>query len=149
MGQCLGAGHDPGDEIVDLVRIGRNLPGRLDSHDREGLGLRHTFDDDPPQSLERDLNRLPGKIDALVHTRGDSNPPHESLRVQHVVVIARRDYESDDQPRLLVGLEQREVLRRAHLHGDSAERVHDRGSKRHERQRRWNVGLKYVVSTLR
>ena len=64
-------------------------------------------------------------------------------------MIAGGDYETDNQPRLLVGLEEREVLRRAHLHGDGAERVHDRGSKRHERQRRWNFGLKYVVSTLR
>jgi len=44
--------------------------------------------------------------------------------------------ESDDEARLLVGLEQRQVLGSAHLYGDGAQRIHDCGSKRHERQRR-------------
>ncbi len=120
LGQRLGAGHDPGDEIIDLVRIGRNLLGRLDSDDRERLGLRYAFDDDPPQSLKCDLNGLAGKIDALVHPRRDSNSPHESLGVEHVVVITSGDHEADDQPRLLVRFEERQVLGRAHLHGDCA-----------------------------
>ena len=50
--------------------------------------------------------------------------------------------------RLLVGAEEREVLRRAHLHGDGAERVHDRRAQRHQRQRRRQVGLEDVVFPL-
>ena len=135
--QGLGAGNDAGNEVIHLVRVGRNFLRRLDADDRERLGLRYTFDDEPAQSLERDLNRLARQVDPLVDASRDPNPADESLRIEHVIVVARRDDESYDQPGLLVRLEQGKILRSPHLHRDGAQRVHDCRSKRHERQRRW------------
>src|SRR5258706_14483119 len=83
------------------------------------------------------LNRLAGKIDPLVYAGRDSHPPDESFGIENVVVVAGGYDESDDEARLLVRFEQREILGGAHLYGDGAQRVYDRRSKRHERQRRW------------
>ena len=36
LGESLGAGNDAGDEVIDLVRVGWNLLGRLDADDGNG-----------------------------------------------------------------------------------------------------------------
>ena len=78
----------------------------------------------------------------------DADPADESIRVQNIVVVATRHDQTNDQAGLLVGLEQRQVLRSTHLHGNRAEGIDNRGSKRHEGQRRWYFGVEYVVFTL-
>ncbi len=110
--------------------------------------LRDLVDDDAPQSLQRDLHRVAGQIDALVHARRDADASDEPLRVDRLVVIAARDDERDDQPGLLVRAEEREVFRRAHLHGDRAERVDDRGAERHQRKRRRQLRLEDLFLAL-
>ena len=54
--------------------------------------------DDAPQPLQRDLDRVAGKVDALVHARRDADATDELLRVDRLVVIAAGDDERDDQP---------------------------------------------------
>src|SRR5437762_10602396 len=83
-----------------------------------------------------------------MHSSRNSHSADEPLGIEHVVVVAARHDQPDDQSRLLVRLEQGEVLGRPHLHGNSAERINDGRSKRHEWQRRWNVSLQNVVFTL-
>ena len=51
LGKGFRAGDDARDEIIDLVRIGRNLFRRFDAYDREGIGLNHALDDQPAQAL--------------------------------------------------------------------------------------------------
>ena len=130
------------------MAIGDRLLGRLDRGDDEGLGLADLLDDDAPQSLERDLDGVARQVDALVHAGGDADPADELLGVDRLVVVAAGDDEGDDETGLLVGAEQREVLRGAHLHGDGAERVDDRRPERHERQRRRQLRLEDVVFAL-
>ena len=81
------------------------------AHDREGIGLRDSLDHDATQSLQRDLDRLAGKIDSLVHARGDADATYEPLGVEHVIMVSARDHQPDDEARLLVRLEQRQILR--------------------------------------
>ncbi len=148
LGQCLGAGNDPRNEIVDLVRVGIDLLGGLDADDRVGLGLCDALDDYPSQTLEGYLDRLTGKIDALVDARRDADATDETLGIQDVVVVSGGDHEPHDQTRLIVGAKQREIFRGAHLHGYGAERVHDGRSQRHERQRGRKFSVQYVVFAL-
>ena len=142
-------GHDARDEIVDLRRIGGRLARRrASSRSDTDRAARCSSIDDAPQSLQRDLHRVAGQIDSLVHARRDADASEESLGVDRLVVIATRDDQRDDQSRLVVRAEQREILGRPHLHGDRTQRVDDRGAKRHQRQRRRQLGLEDVVFAL-
>ena len=148
LGQCLRTGHDAGDQVVHFVRIGRNLLRRFDSNDREGIGLHDTFDDESPQALQSDLHCIARQIDSLVYPGRHANPSYKTLGIENIVVIAARHYQPNDQSRLLVGFEQRQVFGSAHLHGNRAKRINNGRSKRHQRQRRWYVSLQDVVFTL-
>ena len=99
----------------------------------KGWVCRISVDDDPPQALQRDLHGVARQVDSLMHAGRDADPPDELLGVDRLIVIPTRDDERDDEARLLVGPQQREILRRPHLHGDGAQRIDDGRPQRHER----------------
>jgi len=74
--------------------IGRNLLRRLHSHDREGLRLGDSLDNEAAQTLKSDLHRLAGEIDAFVHARRNTNATDEALRIQVSAAWARGDHDS-------------------------------------------------------
>jgi hypothetical protein len=149
VGERLGRGDDARHEVVHLVLVGRRLARGLDLGDRVGAVLRRSLDRDAPQPLQRDLDGLAGEVDALVHARGDADAADELVRVDRLVVVARGDDEGDDEPRILVVAQEREVLRGPHLHRDRAERIHDRGAERHQRKLRRELGLEDLFLALR
>jgi hypothetical protein len=104
--------------------------------------------DDSPAPLQRDLHRVARQVDALVHARRHAHAPDELAGLDRLVVVAVRHDERDDEARLLVGAQQRQVLRSAHLHGDGAQRVDDRRAQRHQRQRRRQFGLEDLFLAL-
>ena len=149
VGQCLRRRGDASDELLDLFRVGDRLLGGLDCGDDEGLGLSDLLDHDATQSLQRDLDGVARQVDALVHAGRDADASNELLGVDGFVVVAAGDDERHDQARFLVGAEEREVLRRPHLHGDGAQRIDDRRPQRHEWQRGRQFGLEDLFFPLR
>ena len=148
LGECFGASHDARDQIIHFIGIGRDLFRRLDAHNRKWIGLHHAFDDDATETLQSDLNSLAGKVDPLVNASRHADSADKTLRVEYIVMIATGDDQPNDESRLLVRLEQSQVLRRAHLYRDSSKRVNDCRSQRHQGQRCGYVGLQDVVFAL-
>jgi hypothetical protein len=124
------------------------LARRLDGGDRVGVDLLDGIDRDPPEPLEGDLDRVAGEVDPLVDAGGDADPADELVGLDRLVVVPRGDDEGDDHPGLLVGPQQREVLRRPHLHRDRPQRVHDRRAERHQRQGGGELRAEDVVLAL-
>ena len=145
LGQRLGGGDHARHKLADFVRIGRDLARGLGVHDGERLNLRDLVDDDAPQSLQRDLHGVARKVDPLVHSRGDADLPDEAVEIRLVVLIARGDHQRDDEPRVGVRAQHRQILRRPHLHGDRPQRIHDRRAQRHQRQAGWQLGCEDLV----
>ena len=148
LGQRLGRRDHARDEVIEIGGVGGRLPGRANGCDRVRFLPVDPLDHDPAQALERDLHRIAGQVDPLVHARRHADPADEPLGVDGVVMIPAGDHERHDEAGLVIGAEQREILRRAHLHGDGAERIHDSGSKRHERERRRELALENLVFSL-
>jgi hypothetical protein len=134
LGQRLGCRRDARDQVGDFVGIRGHVLRGMHGRDGEGLILLDVVDDDPAQPLQRDLHRVAGEIDALVHTRGYTHTAHETRRVDRLIVVAARDDESHDQTGFFVRAEKGEVLRGSHLYCDRTQRVDDRGSQCHERE---------------
>jgi hypothetical protein len=134
LGERLGRRRDACDQVGDFVGIRRQVLRGMHGRDGERFVLLDVVDDDPAQPLQRDLHRVAGKIDALVHARGYPHTAHETRRVDRLVVVAARDDEGHDQSGFFVRAEKREVLRGSHLYCDRTQRVDDRGSQCHERE---------------
>src|SRR6185312_1545474 len=106
------------------------------------------LDHDAPQPLQRDLNRVAWQVDALVHARRHAHAPHEGVRVDRFVVIARGDEQPHDEPGLVVAPNDRQVFGSAHLHRDRAQRIDNRRPQRHERQGRRQLRAKNLFLAL-
>ena len=149
VGQLLGRRDGARDEVVEVVRVARRLARRRDADDRVGLRLLDPLDDDPPQPLEGDLDRVAGEVYALVHARRHADLAGEARRIGRVVVLPVGHHERHDQPRfLLVGPQQGEILGSSHLHGDRPQRVDDGRAECHEREARRELGSEDFVLTL-
>jgi hypothetical protein len=148
LGERFGGRHDARHEILDLRGVGGQLARRVDDGYRIRLDLRHLIDDDAPQPLQSDLYSVARQIDALVHAGGHAHASEKPVRVDRLVVVAARHHQRDNEAGLLVRPEQRQILRRAHLNRDGTQRVHDRGSQCHERQRRRELGLEDLFLAL-
>ena len=131
--------HDPRHERAPGLRVRGRLARRPDTRERIGRLLVQFIDDDPPQPLQRDLHRVAGEVDALVHPGRDAHATDERLRVAFVG-LARCHRQGHDQPRLSVVPQKREVFGGTHLHGHGAVRKDERRAERHERQHRRQLG---------
>ena len=63
-------------------------------------------------------------------------------------MIAAGDHQANDESGFVVGTDDREILRRAHLDRDRSERVDDRRPQRHERKGRRKLGLEDLFLAL-
>jgi hypothetical protein len=135
-------------EVLELRRLRGRLARGLDRGDRVGLRLLDRLDRDPAKPLESDLDGVTGQIDPLVHARRDPHSTDELSGLHRFVVVAAGDDQSDDEPGFLVRTQQREVLRRAHLHGDGAERIDDRRAQSHQRKCGRQLGLEDLFFAL-
>ena len=129
----LGGVHQPRHELLAVDRIERRLRCGLDARDRIGLPLFDAVDDDASQPLQRDLDGVARKVDALVHPRCHPHAANEGAGVDRLVVITARDHEANDEAGFVVRADDRQIFRGAHLDRDRAERVDDRRPQRHER----------------
>ena len=130
----LGGVHQPRHELFAVDRIERRLRRGLDARDRIRIALLDALDDDAPQPLQRDLDRVARKVDPLVHARRHADAADERAGIDRLVVIAAGDDQANDEAGFVVRTDDRQILRSAHLDGDRAERVDDRRPQRHERQ---------------
>ena len=142
LSQRFGGGDRTRHQLVELHRVGRRFLGSLNLRDGERIDLIDGVDRDAAKTLERDLHRVAGQIDALVHAGGHPNASDEIVRVDRIIPISRRHDQRHDEARLLVRPKQRKVLGGAHLHRDRSQWVHDRGAQRHQGQRGRQLGAK-------
>ena len=83
-----------------------------------------------------------------MHARGDADLADEFLGIRRIVQLTARNDQGHDDPWLLEGTEQREVLGAAHLNGDRAKGIDHRRPQRHQRQRGWQLGAEDLVPAL-
>ena len=146
--QRLGRVHQARHQLLTVHRIERRLRGRANARDGVRLALLDALDDDPAQPLQRDLHGVAREIDPLVHSCGHADAAEEGRGIDCLIVIAAGDDQADDQPGFVVGTDDREIFRGAHLDRDGAERVDDRRPQRHEREGRRQLGLEDLFLAL-
>ena len=150
LGERLGGRHDARDEVVDLGRIGRRLSRGAGSR---AIGIRLASARSPRSTMRRSPCSVictvsPGRLmrsctraatpTRPTNARGSIGSSWSPLATTSATI----------SPASSLRAEEREVLRRAHLHRDRAERIDDRRAQRHQRQRRRQLGLEDLVLAL-
>ena len=101
LGQRFGRADDARDQLLDFECRRQHVPRRRHRGDDERRRLIDALDGDAPQSLQRDLHRVAGQVDALVHAGGDTDLADELLRVRRVFQLATRDHQRDHDARFV------------------------------------------------